>query len=95
MHFTKEMLEKLVKEVIIQENVTATPPGMPNMPRVSSGNIGDLLQQLNNLLSMWTERDPDTLAGRYYRDLKVIVDAYQDESTSMDSGIPSSNIPMK
>jgi len=103
MNITKKILEKLVKETIdyhftssIKENVTAIAPDMSSpAPTLTSGNIGDLLQQLNNLLSMWTESHPDSLAGRYYLDLKTIVDAYEKETTSMNSGIPSSNVPIQ
>ena len=92
MNITKKLLENLVKETIdyhytssIKENITAIAPDMSS----------PALQQLNNLLSMWTERDPDSLAGRYYLDLKTIIDAYEKEATSMNSGIPSSNVPKK
>ena len=47
-----------------------------------SGDEGpsDMQSDIQGLLDSWTERDPKTMAGKYYEDLKVLFERHFGES---------------
>jgi hypothetical protein len=86
MKITKEFLSLIIKEEI---NETAMGMGMPAPisvgpsvpidmgPEASAeSEIDSLLSELQALLDAWTERNPDTPAGRYYHELSSVYDKY-------------------